>query len=194
MLFLLLINSGLCTIQFMGAIEYSLCMYILYTAKLEIRLTRCYGSMLCWQMKAKHWLDVLSSQPSALACLSADSAALLLPSADPYACSIYRLETNILFSWPILCMAACGVRSDHYGQRWLGIEYLPSGQPMLSRKDRLCNGGHMYFTRFVLFFKDCDFSSGITNLRHTYGTITIRLKMNTFCFKQIDALLAKFLT
>ena len=48
------------------------------------------------------------------------------------------------------------------------------------------------FTRFVLFFKDCDSSSGITNLRHTYGTITIHLKMNTFCFIKIDGLPAKF--
>ena len=49
------------------------------------------------------------------------------------------------------------------------------------------------FTLFVLFFKDCDSSSGITNLRHTYGPLHIRLEMNTFCFKQIDGLLAKFL-
>ena len=69
-------------------------------------------------------------------------------------------------------------------------------------------GGHMYFTRFVLFFNDCDSSSGITNLKPiiiiiitnyslivipTYGTIPIRLKMNNFCFKKIDGLLAKFL-
>ena len=49
------------------------------------------------------------------------------------------------------------------------------------------------FTLFVLFFEDCDSSSGISNLRHTYGPPDIRLKMNTFCFKQIDGLLAKFL-
>ena len=49
------------------------------------------------------------------------------------------------------------------------------------------------FTRFVLFFKDCDSSSGITNLRHTYGTIPIRFKMNTSSFKKIDGLPAKFL-
>ena len=49
------------------------------------------------------------------------------------------------------------------------------------------------FTQFVLFFKDCDFSSGISNLRHTYGPPNIRLKMNTFSFKQIDGVLAKFL-
>ena len=51
----------------------------------------------------------------------------------------------------------------------------------------------MHFTRFVLFFNDCDSSSGITNLRPTYGTIPIRLKMNIFCFKKIDGLPAKFL-
>ena len=47
-------------------------------------------------------------------------------------------------------------------------------------------------TRFVLFYKDCDSSPGITNLRHTYDTITICLKMNTFCFEKIDGLPAKF--
>ena len=46
---------------------------------------------------------------------------------------------------------------------------------------------------FVLFFKDCDSSSGITNLRYPYGPLHIHLEMNTFCFKQIDGLLAKFL-
>ena len=52
----------------------------------------------------------------------------------------------------------------------------------------------MYFTRFVfVFFKDCDSSSGITNLRPTYGTIPMSLKMNTFCFKKIDGPPAKFL-
>ena len=50
----------------------------------------------------------------------------------------------------------------------------------------------MYLPRFVLFFKDCDSSSGITNLGHTYGTITTRLKMNTSCFEKIDGLPAKF--
>ena len=53
-------------------------------------------------------------------------------------------------------------------------------------------GGHMYFTLFVLFFKDCDSTSGITNLRPTYGTIPIHLKINTFCFKKIDGQPAKF--
>ena len=51
----------------------------------------------------------------------------------------------------------------------------------------------MYFTWFILFFDDYNSSSGITNLKPTYGTITIRLKMNTFCFKKIDGLPAKFL-
>ena len=51
----------------------------------------------------------------------------------------------------------------------------------------------MHFTWFVLFFNDCDSSSGITNLRPTYGTIPICLKMNTFCFKKINGLPAKFL-
>ena len=62
-------------------------------------------------------------------------------------------------------------------------------------KDPKCNGQLCWpyvFTRFVLFFNDCDSSSGITNLRPTYGTIPIRLKMNTFCFKKIDGLPAKF--
>ena len=49
------------------------------------------------------------------------------------------------------------------------------------------------YTRFVLFFQDCDSPSGITNLRYSYGTISIRLKMNTFSFKKIDGLPAKFL-
>ena len=49
------------------------------------------------------------------------------------------------------------------------------------------------FTLFVLFFKDCESSSGISNSRHTYGPLNSRSKMNTFCFKQIDSLLAKFL-
>ena len=49
------------------------------------------------------------------------------------------------------------------------------------------------FIYSVLFFKDCDSSSGITNLRHTYGTLSIRLKMNTYSFKKIDGLPAKFL-
>ena len=43
------------------------------------------------------------------------------------------------------------------------------------------------------FFKDFDATSDITNLRPTYGTIPIRLEMNTFCFKKIDDLPAKFL-
>ena len=51
----------------------------------------------------------------------------------------------------------------------------------------------MYFTQFVLFFKHCDFSSGITNLKPTYGTVTMSLKMNTFCLKEIDSPLTKFL-
>ena len=89
-------------------------------------------------------------------------------------------------------MAACGVRADLYGQHWLGIVYLSHGQPTRLRKYRLCDGGHMYFTRFVLFFKDCDSTSGITNLRHTYGTIPIRLEMNTFWNKKIDGPPAKF--
>ena len=54
-------------------------------------------------------------------------------------------------------------------------------------------GGHMYFTRLLLFINDCDSSSCITNLRPTYSTIPIHLKMNTFCFKKIDGLPAKFL-
>ena len=61
-----------------------------------------------WSDQCLHWLAVLGNQHVVLACLSADSAALLLLSADPnrtYACSIYRLETNILFCRPILCMA-----------------------------------------------------------------------------------------
>ena len=57
------------------------------------------------------------------------------------------------------------------------------------------HGGHYVFTRFVLFFKDCNSTSGISNLRHTYGTISIRLKMNTFSsLKKIDGLPAKFLS
>ena len=90
-------------------------------------------------------------------------------------------------------MVACGVRADLYGQHWLGIVYLPRSQPTRLRKYRLCDGGHMYFTRFVLFFKDCDSTSGITNLRPTYGTIPIRLEMNTSSFKKIYGLPAKFL-
>ena len=54
----------------------------------------------------------------------------------------------------------------------------------------ICN---TYFTRFVLFLKHCDFSSGITNLRPTYGTVAKRLKLNSFCFKNIDGPPAKFL-
>ena len=50
----------------------------------------------------------------------------------------------------------------------------------------------MYFTRLVLFFNDCDSSSGIANLRPTYGTIPIRLKMNTFCFKRLMVYLQSF--
>ena len=57
----------------------------------------------------------------------------------------------------------------------------------------MVNCGYMHFTRFILFLNDCDSSSGITNLRPTYGTIPIRLKVNTFCFKKIDGLLAKCL-
>ena len=46
-------------------------------------------------------------------------------------------------------MAACGVISDFYGQRWLGLVYLPRDQPTLLRiLDRLYDGVHMYFTRF----------------------------------------------
>ena len=53
----------------------------------------------------------------------------------------------------------------------------------------------------AIFYSLCSFcflkivtpSSGITNLRHPYGPLHIRLEMNTFCFKQIDGLLAKFL-
>ena len=55
-------------------------------------------------------------------------------------------------------------------------------------------GGHnvFYLVRFV--FNDSDSSSGITTLRPTYGTITICLKMNIFCFRKIDGLPAKFLS
>ena len=56
------------------------------------------------------------------------------------------------------------------------------------------HGGHYVFTPFILFFKDCDSTSGIGNLRHTYGTISIHLKMNTFSLKKIDGLPAKFLS
>ena len=86
-----------------------------------------------------------------------------------------------------------GLWSDLYGQRWLGIVYLPSDQPTLLRKETEERWRPFLFTLFVLFFKDCDSSSGITNLRHTYGHLHIQLEMNTFCFKQIDGLLAKFL-
>ena len=48
------------------------------------------------------------------------------------------------------------------------------------------------FTRFVLFFNDCDSSSGINNLRPTYGTIPIRLKMNTFVSKRLMVYLQSF--
>ena len=72
---------------------------------------------------------------------------------------------------------------------------VPRGQPTANRTIRsaMINMAAIYITRFVLFFKDCDSYSGISNLRHTYGTITIRLKMNTFSFKKIDGLPAKFL-
>ena len=36
----------------------------------------------------------------------------------------------------------------------------------------------MYFTRFVLFFKHCDSSLGITNFRPFQGTIPMSLEMN----------------
>ena len=65
----------------------------------------------------------------------------------------------------------------------------------------LCDGGHMYFTLAAIcillgsfcFFKDCDSTSGITNLRPTYGTIPICLEVNTSSFKKIDGLPVKFL-
>ena len=86
-----------------------------------------------------------------------------------------------------------GLWSDLYDQRWLGIVYLPRDQPTLLRKETEERWRSFLFTLFVLFFKDCNSSSGITNLRHTYGPLHIRLEMNTFCFKQIDGLLAKIL-
>ena len=51
----------------------------------------------------------------------------------------------------------------------------------------------MHFTRFVLCFKHCDFSSGTSNLRPTYGTIPTSLKSNPFFFKKFGRLHAKFL-
>ena len=76
---------------------------------------------------------------------------------------------------------------------WAVCTYLPRDQPTLLREETEERWRPFLFTLFVLFFKDCDSSSGITNLRHPYGPLHIRLEMNTFCFKQIDGLLAKFL-
>ena len=66
------------------------------------------------------------------------------------------------------------------------------------REDTKCYDQHntvaamcIHSVRFI--FKDCDSTSGITNSRHTYGTIPIRLKMNIYSFKKIDGLPAKFL-
>ena len=75
---------------------------------------------------------------------------------------------------------------------------VPRGQPTAIRKIQTAMTNitlwlPYVFTRFVLFFKDCDSSSGISNMRHTYGTITICLKMNTSSFKNINGLPAKFL-
>ena len=61
------------------------------------------------------------------------------------------------------------------------------------QEDTKCDDKHNTVAAIcILFFEDCDSTSGISNLRHTYGTITIRFKMNTFCFKKIDGLPAKF--
>ena len=71
---------------------------------------------------------------------------------------------------------------------------VPRGQPTnRTIRSAMINMAAIYITRFVLFFKDCDSSSGITNLRHALGTISICLKMNTRSLKKIDGLPAKFL-
>ena len=112
--------------------------------------------------------------------------------------SIYVVSRCVLY-------VHCGVYSDR-GQRcksrplWPTLigHRVPRGQPTANGKIRssminITLWWPCAFIQFVLFFKDCDSSSGITNLRHPYGTISIRLKMNTFSFKKIDGLPAKFL-
>ena len=57
--------------------------------------------------------------------------------------------------------------------------HVPRG--VYSKQGKMTNcGGHMYLTRF---FNDCDSSSGITNLRPTYGTIPILFENEYFLFQ-----------
>ena len=44
------------------------------------------------------------------------------------ACSIYRLKsTQLILFWLRLCIAACDVKAELYGLRWLGIVYHVAG-------------------------------------------------------------------
>ena len=53
---------------------------------------------------------------------------------------------------------------------WASCTYHVASQHAGLQKDPKCDGIHMYLLGSFVF-EHCDSSSGITNLRHTYGTI-----------------------